>query len=200
MQIPTRSVLKPTSYTQVIHSHTGAWESWFVHRWQMVLTSIWGMKVFALRLKRFFFLEGDKKFKYNKTMCESDDFELNVFRIWATISASEAWHEWKRVNPCLWPQPWPHCNYSGVSLPLETTGMIFRGLWLNRNTESLEAENWHKAMKLENTLFIEQNHFSFFRIIEFFFFFMLTKKINLLYIYKFSMGVLNFNNLWCWKL
>lgn len=119
------------------------------------------------------------------------------FQNWATMSATKARHEWD-VNPCLWPQPSPHCNYSGVSLPLETTGVIFRGLWLNHKIESLEAENWHKAMKLETTLFIEQNHFSFFKIIEsFFFFFMLTMKINLLYIYKFSMTVLNFNNLWC---
>lgn len=105
------------------------------------------------------------------------------FQNWATMSATKARHEWD-VNPCLWSQPSPHWNDSGVGLPLETTGVILRGLWLNHKRESLEAENWHKAMKLETTLFIEQNHFSCFKIIEsLFFFFMLTMKINLLYIY-----------------
>lgn len=147
---------------------TEAWENRVVRSWQMVLISVWGMKVFAVRLKRLFFLEGDKKFKYNKNMHKFNDFEVNIFQNWATMSATKVWHEWD-VNQCLWPQPSPHYNYSGVSLPLETTGVIFRGLWLNHKIESLEAENWHKAMKLETTLFIEQNHFSFFKIIESFF-------------------------------
>lgn len=58
---------------------TEAWESEFVHRWQMDLISIWGMKVFAIRLKTVF-LEADKKFKFNKTMCKFGDFEVNIFR------------------------------------------------------------------------------------------------------------------------